>query len=479
MWELIQENKKKSWLIFIYMGICLLLIGYLIGYVWFSSQGAVYGIFLAICLWIILSLISYASGDSILLFSSHAKSVSHNIHPQLFNVVEEIKIAANLPVMPKIYIIDTPATNAFATGKTIENSSIAITAGLLSQLNRDELQGVIAHEMSHIINRDVMYMTFAGVMLGSITLLSQIFLRGMWYSGSSRRYRSRSSSSGGGNAQIIAMIIALIFAILAPILARLFYFSLSRKREYLADACAVRLTRYPLGLASALKKISNSKIPLESANKITAPMYIDNPFKKEKMKVSSLFSTHPPIEERIQILGSLMQGVNYTEYQKAFSKIKGQSSLIPSSGLSDSKNISIKQTSATKNPSQTIKKNVRDTGDLIRALNNFIFLTCVCGLKLKIPPNFKKQSTSCPRCSRNIPVPLADVKIAAAALGAKGKSLKKNVSQQIKQVYLRKNKNWETFNCNSCHSLVQLSPLLTEATIPCPNCHQKINIENT
>jgi heat shock protein HtpX len=257
MWELIRENNLKSWILFILMGAALIVMGYAIGSVWFGPEGALYGVFISCMVWLIMSLVSFTSGDTLVLKMSGAKEVTPDIHPQLFNIVEEMKIAANLPVMPRIYIIDVAYPNAFATGISANKSSIAVTAGLLTMLNRDELQGVIAHEMSHITNRDVLFVTFAGVMLGSIALLSEVFFRSMFYSsrGSSRRYRSGGGSGQGG---AILAVIAIVFAILAPILTRLLYFALSRRREYLADATAVRLTRYPEGLASALEKISSN-----------------------------------------------------------------------------------------------------------------------------------------------------------------------------------------------------------------------------
>jgi len=480
MWELIKENQRKSWTIFISMGLCLVLLGYLIGTVWFAHQdGGIAGVFLALIVWMIMSLISYFSGDSILLATSRAKEVTYDVHPQLFNIVEEMKIASSLPVMPKIYIIDSPAPNAFATGRSVEKSAIAVTAGLLSSLNRDELQGVIAHEMSHIMNRDVLYMTFAGVLLGSIVLISEIFLRGLFYSGSSRRYRS-SSKEGGGQLQLILMVVSVIFAILAPIIARLFYFSLSRKREYLADASAVRLTRYPEGLASALEIISRPAINLESANKVTASMYIVNPFKQKSLKAVSAFSTHPPIGERIKILRSMGQGVNYSHYAQAFSKIKGGSNIMPPSALNDEENIAARTAAVDPQQAKTKKREMRDVGDLMRAVNQYIFLTCACGLKIKLPPNFKKPNIACPRCGRNHEVPLGDVNMAAAML-------KTGVSDQVRnqegqkrpQVteYQRKNKGWETFAC-SCGKMVQLSPQFAGNQIQCPGCKTKINIKN-
>jgi heat shock protein HtpX len=404
MWELIRLNKRKSVFLFITMGICLILLGYFVGAVFFPPHGGAAGLSIALFIWVLLSLVSYFSGDSIILAVSKAKEVSHDIHPQLFNVVEEMRIAANFPFKPKIYIIDEAAPNAFATGIKPEKSAIAVTAGLLSRLNRDELQGVIAHEMSHIVNRDALFMTFAGILLGSIVLISEVFLRSMWYSsGSSRRYRSR--DKGGGQAQLIIMVVAIIFAILAPILAHLLYFAVSRKREYLADASAVRLTRYPEGLASALEKLSSLSFDLAPASKVTAPMYIVNPLKKKGRKLSDLTSTHPPISERIKILRSMAQGVNYLNYQKAFWNIKGKTSaIIPASGLKETATILIRRPSAEKErPSK--KKEMRDLGDLMRAVNKYAFLVCACGLKIKVPPNFKKPKISCPRCKHEIELP--------------------------------------------------------------------------
>lgn len=192
MWELIQANRTKSVILFIAMGVCLILLGYLIAEALSPKSGLV-GVLIAFSLWLILCLISYFGGDSVLLTVSNAHPVSHDIHPQLFNIVEEMKIAASLPAMPKIYIIDDPAPNAFATGTKPRKSAIAVTAGLLSKLNRDELQGVIAHETSHIMNQDVLFATFAGIMLGAIVLMSEIFLRRMFWFGPSRKTRSRIS----------------------------------------------------------------------------------------------------------------------------------------------------------------------------------------------------------------------------------------------------------------------------------------------
>ncbi len=420
MWELINKNKRKSVVLFIGMGMCLILLGYIIGKTISPVNGGINGVFAALAIWFFMSLISYYSGDKIMLALSKAKEVSHDVHPQLFNIVEEMKIAANLPYMPKVYIINDQAPNAFATGIRPESCAVAVTAGLLTTLNRDELQGVIAHEMSHIMNKDVLFMTFAGVLLGSIVIVSEIFVRSMFYSSySSRRYRS-SRSSNAGQAQIIILILAIVFAILAPILARLLYFAISRKREYLADASAVRLTRYPEGLASALEKISAASYDLASANKVTAPMYIANPLKKKGKKLSNLTSTHPPITERVKILRSIMHGANYADYQDAFAKVLGKKdTVIPPSALQDKESIAIREGTKVVKSSKGKKKDMRDVGDLMRTVNKYVFLSCVCGLKIKIPPDFKREIINCPRCKQKMNVPLAEIGAALAMAKSK------------------------------------------------------------
>jgi heat shock protein HtpX len=399
MWELIAANKRKSIIIFIGMGLLLILIGFTFGSFYSPDNGGFIGVFLAVVLWGILSMVSYFAGSKILLAVSGAKEVTQDVHPQLYNVVEEMRIAANLPHQPKIYIIADAAPNAFATGIKPENSAIAVTAGLLGSLNRDELQGVVAHEMSHIINRDVMLMTLAGMMLGAITLMSEVFTRSLWFGGGSR-YKSKSSDKGG-QGQIIIMVLAIALAILGPIMAQLLYFAISRKREYLADASAVRLTRYPDGLASALEKISGTNLDLKSANKVTAPMYIINPLKKKGMQLSNVTSTHPPITERINILRSMTHGVNFNNYQNAFNTVKGKSSgLIPQSGLTDSSKISLRTSELSQASFGTNKQVKREVGDLMMKLNDFLFINCTCGIKLKVPPDYKDNSLTCPKCGR-------------------------------------------------------------------------------
>jgi heat shock protein HtpX len=407
MWELIRANKRNSIVLMALMAVVLLLLGFIIGLAFFGPKGGFFGLIIATAIWLILTLVSFSSGDQIFLAASKAKPITHDVHPQLFNVVEEMKIAAGLPAMPKVYIINDPAPNAFATGRKPETASVAVTAGLLGRLNRDELQGVIAHEISHILHRDILFVTLAGVMLGSIVLLSQVFLRGMFYSsmtGSRRRYSS--GGGGGGQAQLVMLIIAIVVAILAPIMAYLLYFALSRKREYLADAGAARLTRYPGGLAGALEKIANDPSPqLAAANKVTAPMYIVNPFKKKKqMKLSDLTSTHPPISERVRILRNMTHGASFKDYSDSFSAITKGPTVVPPAALTK-EDIAVRQAEAKAEKAQRVEKQMRQVGDIMRRVNNFVFLTCLCGLKLKIPPNYKPNKVKCPKCNNVLTVP--------------------------------------------------------------------------
>jgi heat shock protein HtpX len=397
MWDLIQSNRQKSILLFIGLGAVLFFSGYVFGRYYNDEYGGPLGVMIGLSIWLILSSISYFAGTKILLSISGAKEVTKAVHPQLFNVVEEMKIAANLPHMPKIYIIDDPAPNAFAAGIKPENSVIAVTAGLLGRLNRDELQGVVAHEMAHIINRDVLLMTFAGVTIGAITIISEVFLRSLIYGGGSR-YKSKSSEKGG-QIQLVIMIVALVFAILAPIMARLLYLGISRKREYLADASAVRLSRYPEGLASALEKISDSTSDLKKANSITAPMYIVNPLKPKGLRLSNLTSTHPPISERIKILRAMQNGVHYLSYQSAYQFIKNsREKILPAGAALDAVPIALKRPPVGWYAATNEKEAKRTSGDLMMQLNNFSFIDCSCGVKIKIPPEYKYSEMQCPKC---------------------------------------------------------------------------------
>jgi len=329
MWEIAKKNRQKSMFLLVIMGVILILLGYIFGNLIDPVNGGPFGIIISLVIYFVLLIAAFSQGKSIMLSMGNAKEVGPNEYPQLVNIVEEMRLAAGMPFSPKVYVIDDPAPNAFAAGMTPETSVVAVTTGLMRMLNRDELQGVVAHEISHIINRDIRYMTIATVMVAAVAIISQIFMRSMFY-GAGRRSGGSSNSKGGG-AQIIMLVVAIAFAILAPILIRLLYFALSRKREYLADASGALLSRYPEGLASALEKIANSTQDMNNVNDAMAPMYIANPLKKKGQKMKNLTSTHPPLDQRIRILRNMGNEFSLTSYQQSYKQVtKKSSSFIPS-----------------------------------------------------------------------------------------------------------------------------------------------------
>ncbi len=394
MWEQISANRTRSIVLVIMMGAVLIILGYAAGL--YLADSPLGGIAVAVVVWIIMTLVAYFEGDSILLATAGAKKIEKEDHPRLFNVVEEMTIACGLPKMPDVYIIDDPALNAFATGRDPNRYAVAITSGLLQKLNRDELQGVIAHEMAHVKNRDVLMMSMAAVLLGTIVILSYYASRMLFFSGG--HGSRRSSDSGGGGAAIIA-IVGIIFMILAPIFAQLIYFAVSRRREYLADASAAQYTRYPEGLASALEKLGASTNQVKTANQATAPMYTVNPFRTEGRKAADLTSTHPPISERIRILRSMGGNASYQAYEKAAEAATRQH-IVPHSALSASETVPVRPPSAEGAVGEPDKvARTRETQNLLFGMANYRTLHCTnCGTTLRLPPNFISPSVRCPHC---------------------------------------------------------------------------------
>jgi heat shock protein HtpX len=294
LYEQIARNKRRSAIIFLFFLLMIFALAYAFGELTGMGTG---GLVFAALIAGGLSFLSYWKSDSVVLAISRAKPATKEEYPFLYNVVEGLAIAAGIPA-PRCYVIDDTAPNAFATGRDPAHSVICVTTGLLQKMNRVELEGVVAHEMSHIKNFDIRVMTLAVVMVGIIALLSDWIMRSLWWGG-----RGRKTSRGkSGNIGAIFLVVGLFFAIFGPFVAQLLRLAVSRKREFLADASGAMLTRYPPGLASALRKIADDREPLEAANKATAHLYIVNPLKDLKGAVNKLFSTHPPIEERIAAL---------------------------------------------------------------------------------------------------------------------------------------------------------------------------------
>lgn len=395
MWEQIRSNRTRSAALVIGIGAILLLVGFIIGWYFFGNGLA--GLVIAIIVWGIMNLVAIFRGDGILLSVSRARKISKRDYPRLYNVVEEMQIASGLERVPEIYIIDDPALNAFATGRNSKQASLAITSGLLEKLNRDELQGVIGHEIAHIKNRDVLLMVMCGILLGSIVMLSWFASRALLYGGVPQSRRSSSSGGGGG----LILIVAIVLMIIAPLAAQLIYFAISRKREYLADASSALYTRYPEGLASALEKIAGSTAELRSANKATAPMFTVNPFRKEGRAANDLTSTHPPISERIRILRS-MAGASFSSYEEAYRQLHGsRRGILPGSALTQAQTVEIR--APRPEPVEPFKASIerrRETSEALWQTSDYKTITCACGTRLRIPPGLQNSSVRCPHCGR-------------------------------------------------------------------------------
>jgi heat shock protein HtpX len=286
----IRNNNFKSFLLFIMFMILIGGIGSVVG----LFYGDLYfGLIISLVFGIIYSLIVWFAGSNILLSLSRAKPVTKQEYPHLYHSIEGLSLAAGIPT-PKAYVIEDKALNAFATGRNPKEGAVVVTTGLLEKLNREELEGVIAHELSHIKNYDIRSMMIAAIMTGVVILLSDFMLRSFLWGGGRRR-------DSGGKGQGLIIVLALVLAILAPLIAQMIKLAISRKREYAADAGAAVLTRYPKGIANALRKISGDATEVKSASRANAHMYISSPFKKKGF-MRNLFSTHPPVEERIKRL---------------------------------------------------------------------------------------------------------------------------------------------------------------------------------
>ncbi|MDP9296442.1 MAG: M48 family metallopeptidase [Actinomycetota bacterium] len=298
MYEAIARNKRRSVLLVIGALILLGGVGYGLGYLF---QSGVVGLVIALIVAAVLSIGSYRYGDRLVLASTRAREVTPEQEPRLHNVVEGLALAAGVP-KPRVYVVPEQAPNAFATGRDPEHSSVAVTQGLLDMMNRVELEGVVAHELSHVLDRDILFGTIVATLVGAVVLLSEFFLRWFWWGGFAGR---RSNDSGGGAAGAIGFAIGIVLLILAPLFGQIIKFAVSREREYLADAQGAMLTRYPPGLVSALQKIAASPTAMRSANNATAHLWLSQPSRvqgDDTSRLERLFSTHPPLADRIRRL---------------------------------------------------------------------------------------------------------------------------------------------------------------------------------
>lgn len=427
MWFIIEQNKRKTAIFLVILTLFFLFFGTALGFSFSGDMynGNYYGTLIGLLISIVcfIGIIIYTKFNASHFFLSQvgATPIKKEDLPILYNVVEEMSIAASLGFIPKIYIINSEIPNAFSVGVNEKNAAVAVTVGLLSNLNRDELQGVIAHEIAHIKNLDTLYLMYAGVIFGVVVCVSDTILRSI----------SRSSSrSSKGNAGI-AVLIALVLAIISPILVRMLYLTISRKREYLADACACQYTRYPTGLASALNKISNfsysgnKKAVLKNEKIFSGPivscMYIHNFLQKEKPSfLDELFSTHPSTKKRIEVLKQ-MGAADIEEYAKVYSMVVSDKALIKKDNLikmniatipiiipaaADNSPVISKDAIQTKEetPDETFKTEriirQREAKDGLKKAMNYTIILCDCGTKLKIPPELKISEITCPNCNK-------------------------------------------------------------------------------
>lgn len=288
------SNVRKTWLLITVFLIFIIALGWLFSFILDNS----FILYFAVIFSLLTSFFSYWYSDRVVIAMTHAKPIEKKDNPELYRLVENLCIASGMP-LPRIFILPETQPNAFATGRNEKHAIVAVTAGLLQRLDRPELEGVIAHELSHIKNKDMLVQTVAVVLAGMIAIASSLFLRFTFFGGMGRR-----RSSGGGNAGAILMVLGLVAAILAPIAASMIKLAVSRKREFLADASGALLTRYPEGLARALEKISKDQTPMRRASNSTAHLFISSPFKGKQSKnwFTKLFLTHPPVEQRLKAL---------------------------------------------------------------------------------------------------------------------------------------------------------------------------------
>ena len=327
---------------------------------------------------------------------------------------------------------------------------VAVTSGLLRIATRDELQGVVAHEMGHHKNADVRFMILAGVMLGAIILLAELFLR----SGLGRgRRSSRNSKAGGGQAVIL--ILTILFAILAPLLARLLYFACSRRREYLADASAARFTRYPAGLASALEKISGHYTSRRETSRVLAPLYIINPM--EALAAMGLFSTHPPVDKRVEILRSMGGGAGFADYEKSFAKATGKHAIGARTLAADTP-VAAREPDVRPDTREEKIGRARQAADLVGRLALMVSMNCACGVSIRLPEGLQRDTIPCPRCGTSNKVPTASAPPSSDTLR-----------------FQRQGSGWQSFRC-PCGRSVHLSPAFSGSQAACEGCKRSIEI---
>lgn len=467
MWEAIQSNRRRSRLFLAALAGVLVCLGAVMGMAVDPRAGGPIGALVALAIYGALLAAALGRGESILLASAGAHPIDKSMAPQLWNIIEEMTVASGLSTMPKIYLLDQDAPNAFAVGTSPEKACLAVTTGLVKRMNRDELQGVVAHEIAHIRNLDTRFMTLVTVMAGAIVLLSDGYLRVFRYGPLPRRSsRDRSGS--------YFFVLALVAAVLAPIAAQLISLACSRRREYLADASAVRFTRFPLGLASALEKIAAEAGTMKATNRAVAPLLIVNPL--ETSGLSGLFSTHPPIGERIEILRRMGGMAGYADYDAAYRAMHGGRSCLDPTILEPGASLLARAPSAEPSAQEEGIDRAREVARAMGGLAGLLSFTCPCGVGIRIPPGMDRGAIVCPRCGRENPVPGAEKAVPVGSSSAAGQDMAlEGASAPLR--FRRAGTGWESFRCE-CGKVLQIGPTFAGTTLKCPSCRRPIAIES-
>lgn len=386
----IRANRRKAVVLVGVMALVLFATGFCAAELYQAGTGLL-GLVAALALWLTLTVISYFQGDQIFLAMARAREVRKSDAPQLHNVVEEMCLASGLTPQPRIYLIDEPSPNAFATGRSPQHAAVAVTSGLLETLDRNELQGVIAHELAHINNRDILYMSLAGVMVGAIVILADF---GRYLRPHTARRRTSSGNQSQSGLELALALAALVLVVLAPLMAELLYLAISRRREYLADACGALYTRYPEGLASALEKITGSVATQAQASRVLAPMYIANPLQKVGQRFVAWRNTHPDTQERIAILRAMGGKADIGSYQQGFAQVTGKALRVGEVSVPDGPVL------GPQVDGRTPLARHRETTDLLWRQQGYQVRACRCGISLKVPPVYTGKPISCPQCQQ-------------------------------------------------------------------------------
>ena len=488
MWEAIESNRRRSQVLIGAIFLINLMLGALCGYIWTDDVvGTVLGVFFAILLSAGLLMMALTRGESIVLACAGAVELCRDDCPPLVNVVEEMTIASGIGRPPKIYLLDQESPNAFTVGRSPESACIVVTSGLIKSMDRDELQGIVAHEIAHIANHDARFLTLASVLVGSVVVLSEVLWRSVLLRGG-RRLSSRAAPQGKA-----VMIVALVVAVLAPICARVLYAACARRREYLADACAAQFTRYPEGLARALRKIVDKGDRSAPVSKMFAPFYAVDPLEFFSARRSRLKSQPHP-EERIKILLSIGNSVGLGEYEAAYLRVtKSRKRLIGLRSRSQDSARPVREASPSASKREEAIERARQVMDIVDRAAQYVFISCACGLRMKLPPTWTKECVDCPRCAQTHAVPCAkargeeestreaqtpDEEAAVAADVADEPAASEAASESEEAAPLRferTGEGWETFRC-ACGHTVQLSPSYRASKVSCRKCRASIEV---